>query len=55
MTEPIYRWECTICGVSGESASSELARRAVNAHVAAAHATDHADRPATDPGSRRFS
>jgi hypothetical protein len=52
VNEPIYRWECTICGASGESESSELARRTVNAHVAASHP---ADRPATEPKARRSS
>jgi hypothetical protein len=61
VNEPIYRWECTICGASGESESSELARRTVNAHVATAHPTGSArpagpaDRTATEPGSRRSS
>jgi hypothetical protein len=50
VNEPIYRWECTICGASGESESSELARRTVNAHVATAHP---ADQPATEPGAER--
>jgi hypothetical protein len=48
VNEPIYRWECPICGASGESESSELARRTVNAHMATAH-------PATEPGSKRIS
>jgi hypothetical protein len=37
VNEPIYRWECTICGASGVSESSEMARYTVNAHVAVAH------------------
>jgi hypothetical protein len=52
VNEPTYRWECTICGASGESESSELARRTMNAHVAAAHP---ADQPASEPGSKRIS
>jgi hypothetical protein len=55
VNEPIYRWECTICDASGESESSEQARRTVNAHVALVHPADPADRPATEPGAKRIS
>jgi hypothetical protein len=51
--EPIYRWECTICGAAGEAESSEMARLTVNAHVAVAHADDAAERPSTESGSQR--
>lgn len=37
MTEPVYRWECTICGASGVVDASEQARLMINRHVAAAH------------------
>ncbi len=56
MNEPIYRWECTVCGASGESESSGMARRALNAHLALVHAgADTAQRSGTDPGSTRSS
>jgi hypothetical protein len=61
VNEPIYRWECTICGASGNSDSSHLARRTVNAHAATAHPAGpahpngQADRLATEPRSRRSS
>ena len=55
MNEPIYRWECTICEAAGEAESSELARRAIDAHVALVHPAAATDRPAADPGVKRIS
>ncbi len=59
MNEPIYRWECTICDAAGVAESSEMARLAVDTHVAVAHPGDaRARRPAAGerpaaPGSER--
>jgi hypothetical protein len=37
MKEPLYRWVCTICGVSDEAESAEMARLNVDVHMGVAH------------------
>jgi hypothetical protein len=46
VSEPIYRWECTICDAAGVSESPEMARLSVDTHVAVAHADVPEQRPA---------
>ena len=43
MKEPLYRWVCTMCGISDEAESPEMARLNIDLHVQVAHA---ASRPA---------
>ena len=33
MKEPLYRWVCTMCGISDEAESAEMARLNVDLHV----------------------
>jgi hypothetical protein len=47
VSEPIYRWECTLCDAGGVAESSEMARLNVNTHLAMAHPGDRS-RPASD-------
>jgi hypothetical protein len=37
MKEPLYRWVCTVCGISAEAESSELARLNIDAHMQVSH------------------
>jgi hypothetical protein len=37
MKEPLYRWVCTLCGISDEAESSELARLNIDVHMRLAH------------------
>jgi hypothetical protein len=37
MKEPLYRWVCSICGVSDEAESSEMARLNIDVHFQMAH------------------
>jgi hypothetical protein len=37
MKEPLYRWVCTMCGISNEAENSEMARINIDAHVQVAH------------------
>jgi hypothetical protein len=39
MKEPLYRWVCTMCGISDEAESPEMARLNIDLHVQMAHAT----------------
>ena len=52
MAEPIYRWVCTACDASGVAENSELARLAVDLHVAVEHGSADAAAPAV-PAPRR--
>jgi hypothetical protein len=55
MKEPLYRWLCTICGISDQAESPEMARLNIDLHVRLAHAPDReavmADEE-EDPGGR---
>jgi hypothetical protein len=53
VNEPIYRWECTFCGVAGVSESSEMARLTIDAHLAVAHPAHAHERRSTESGSER--
>ena len=53
MSEPIYRWECTLCDAAGVSESSEMARLTIDAHLAVAHPGQAHERRSTDAGSER--
>jgi hypothetical protein len=46
MKKPLYRWICTICGISDEAESPEMARLNIDLHVQVAHA---ASRTAVNP------
>ena len=37
MKEPLYRWVCTMCGISDEAENSEVARINIDVHVQVAH------------------
>jgi hypothetical protein len=37
MKEPLYRWVCTMCGISDEAENSEMARINIDVHVQVAH------------------
>jgi hypothetical protein len=37
MKEPLYRWVCTMCGISDEAENSEMARINIDVHVRVAH------------------
>ena len=37
MNVPLYRWVCTMCGISDEAESPEMARLNVDLHVRVAH------------------
>jgi hypothetical protein len=37
MKQPLFRWVCTMCGISGPAESSEMARLHVDVHVQVAH------------------
>ena len=37
MKEPLYRWVCTMCGISDEAENSEIARINIDVHVQVAH------------------
>jgi hypothetical protein len=37
MKEPLYRWVCTMCGISDEAESSEMARINIDIHLQVAH------------------
>jgi hypothetical protein len=54
MKQPVYRWVCTICGISDEAESSEMARLNIDLHVQVAHAEtqDAARGPADDQDDR---
>jgi hypothetical protein len=37
MKKPLYRWVCTMCGISDEAENSEMARINIDLHVRVAH------------------
>jgi hypothetical protein len=37
MKQPLYRWVCTMCGISDEAESSEMARINIDVHVQLTH------------------
>jgi hypothetical protein len=37
MKEPLYRWVCTMCGISDEAESAEMARLNIDVHVQVTH------------------
>ena len=37
MKQPLYRWVCTMCGLSDEAESSEMARINIDVHLQVAH------------------
>ena len=37
MKEPLYRWVCTMCGISAAAESPEMARLNIDLHVQVAH------------------
>jgi hypothetical protein len=37
MKGPLYRWVCTMCGISAEAENSEIARISIDVHVQVAH------------------
>jgi hypothetical protein len=39
MKEPLYRWVCTMCGISDEAESPEMARLNIDVHMSVAHPT----------------
>jgi hypothetical protein len=41
MKEPLYRWVCTMCGISDEAENSEMARINIDLHVEVAHPSAH--------------
>jgi hypothetical protein len=50
MKEPLYRWVCTICGISDEAESPEMARLNIDVHMGLAHPTSRsAVRVQVDP------
>jgi hypothetical protein len=50
MKNPVYRWVCTICGISDEAESSEMARLNIDLHAQVAHvATRSAVKVQPDP------
>ena len=40
MKEPLYRWVCTMCGISDQAESPEMARLNIDLHVQLAHPTE---------------
>lgn len=57
MKEPIYRWECTFCGISDEAESPEMARLNIDLHVRVAHPSARGsvrvqDEAGRDPGGQ---
>jgi hypothetical protein len=58
MKEPIYRWECTLCGISDEAESPEMARLNIDLHVQLAHPSPRGpvrvqDEPGRDPSGNQ--
>ncbi len=50
MKQPRYRWVCTMCGISDEAESSEVARLTIDVHVQMAHpSSQRAVRVRPDP------
>jgi hypothetical protein len=37
MKEPLYRWVCTMCGISDEAESPEMARLNIDLHMQVTH------------------
>jgi uncharacterized metal-binding protein YceD (DUF177 family) len=37
MKEPLYRWVCTMCGISDSAESGEMARLNIDLHVQVMH------------------
>ena len=37
MKEPLYRWVCTMCGISDEAESPDMARLNIDLHVQEMH------------------
>jgi hypothetical protein len=44
MKEPLYRWVCTMCGISDQAESPEMARLNIDLHVQLAHPTEPTER-----------
>ena len=42
MKGPLYRWVCTMCGLSDAAESSEMARINIDVHMQVAHPSDRA-------------
>jgi hypothetical protein len=50
MKEPLYRWVCSMCGISDEAESPEMARLNIDVHLQMAHpASRSAVRVQLDP------
>ena len=50
MKEPLYRWVCTMCGISDEAESPEMARLNIDVHMSVVHPTSRsAVRVQVDP------
>ena len=50
MKEPLYRWVCTMCGISDAAESPEMARLNIDLHVRLAHPSERETVPL--PGRR---
>jgi hypothetical protein len=48
MKEPLYRWVCTMCGISDAAESPEMARLNIDLHVRLAHPADRETVPVQD-------
>lgn len=48
MKEPLYRWVCTMCGISDQAESPELARLNIDLHVRLAHPDERETVPVPD-------
>jgi hypothetical protein len=45
MKKVLYRWVCTMCGISDEAENSEMARINIDVHVQVAHPSAARGRP----------
>jgi hypothetical protein len=48
MKEPLYRWVCTMCGISDQAESPEMARLNIDLHVRLAHPAEREPVPVQD-------
>jgi len=48
MKEPLYRWVCTMCGISDAAESPEMARLNIDLHVRLAHPSERETVPVQD-------
>ena len=55
MKEPLYRWVCTMCGISDQAESPEMARLNIDLHMRLAHPAERERVPVQDDedGTRR--